>query len=197
MKRKILITCLLITFIINIILIKSGIISTFDTNISIIFSNYITDNLTTLMKIISFICSPISMILINIILFIIFIIRKKQENFIITISSIISVIFNNIIKIIIRRERPNIINLVYESTYSFPSGHAMISILFFGSIIYLINKNNNKYRKLITCLLSTFILLVGISRIYLGAHFFTDVLSGYILSISLLLIIISIYERLL
>ena len=52
-----------------------------------------------------------------------------------------------ILKIIIKRERPNFLALVSESSYSFPSGHSMISILFFGSIIYLVNKYNIKYKK--------------------------------------------------
>lgn len=195
MKRKIMMFILLIIFIFNLILIRNNLTSEFDTNIALYFANNVNEYLTLFFKFISFICSPKMMIIINILLFIIFIVKKKLANLIIIISSLVSVIFNNLVKIIVRRPRPNILNLVNEGTYSFPSGHSMISILFFGSIIYLLNKNNNKYRKTLTCIIIIFILLVGLSRLYLGIHFLTDVLSGYILGLLLLFIIIDMYER--
>lgn len=195
MKRKIMMFILLIIFIFNLILIRNNLTSEFDTNIALYFANNVNEYLTLFFKFISFICSPKMMVIINILLFIIFIVKKKLANLIIIISSLVSVIFNNLVKIIVRRPRPNILNLVNEGTYSFPSGHSMISILFFGSIIYLLNKNNNKYRKTLTCIIIIFILLVGLSRLYLGIHFLTDVLSGYILGLLLLFIIIDMYER--
>ena len=82
-----------------------------------------------------------------------------------------------------------------EKSYSFPSGHSMISVLFFGSIIYLVNKYNVKHKKLITFSLSTFVLLVGISRIYLGVHYLTDVVGGYLLGFIVLFLIIHLFER--
>lgn len=195
MKRKIMMFILLLIFIFNLILIRNNLTSQFDTNIALYFANNVNEYLTSFFKFISFICSPKMMIIINILLFIIFIVKKKLANLIIIVSSLVSVIFNNLVKIIVRRPRPDVLNLVNEGTYSFPSGHSMISILFFGSIIYLLNKNNNKYRKPLTCIFILFILLVGLSRLYLGVHFLTDVLSGYILGLLLLFIIIDMYER--
>lgn len=135
------------------------------------------------------------MIVLNVLLFIFIIVKKKYKLLIIVLSSISSVIINNLVKIIVRRERPDYLRMVMEKSYSFPSGHAMISVLFFGSIIYLVNKYNLKYKKLITFSLSTFVLLVGISRIYLGVHYLTDVVGGYLLGFIVLFLIIHLFER--
>ena len=176
-------------------LVLSGISSSFDSAISLFFSVHNNMILTNIFKIISFICSPKFMIVLNVLLFIFIIVKKKYKLSIIVLSSISSVIFNNLVKIIIRRERPDYLRMVMEKSYSFPSGHSMISVLFFGSIIYLVNKYNVKHKKLITFSLSTFILLVGISRIYLGVHYLTDVVGGYLLGIVVLFFIIHILER--
>lgn len=176
-------------------LVLSGISSSFDSAISLFFSVHNNMILTNIFKIISFICSPKFMIILNVLLFIFIIVKKKYKLSIIVLSSISSVIFNNLVKIIVRRERPDYLRMVVEKSYSFPSGHTMISVLFFGSIIYLVNKYNLKHKRLITFSLSTFILLVGISRIYLGVHYLTDVVGGYLLGIVVLFFIIHILER--
>ncbi len=176
-------------------LVLSGISSSFDNVISLFFSVHNNMILTNIFKVISFICSPKFMIILNVLLFIFIIVKKKYKLSIIVLSSISSVIFNNLVKIIVRRERPDYLRMVVEKSYSFPSGHTMISVLFFGSIIYLVNKYNLKHKRLITFSLSTFILLVGISRIYLGVHYLTDVVGGYLLGIVVLFFIIHILER--
>lgn len=74
--------------------------------------------------------------------------------------------------------------------YSFPSGHSMVSMAFYGFLIYLIYNNiKNKYIKwILISSLSILIILIGISRIYLGVHYTSDVLAGFLLSISYLVI---------
>lgn len=182
-------------FFIDVFLVLSGISSCFDNAISLFFSVHNNMIFTDIFKIISFICSPKFMIILNVLLFIFIVVKKKYKLSIIVLSSISSVIFNNLVKIIVRRERPDYLRLVIEKSYSFPSGHAMISVLFLGSIIYLVNKYNVKHKKLITFSLSTFILLVGISRIYLGVHYLTDVVGGYLLGLVVLFLIVHILER--
>ncbi len=97
-------------------------------------------------------------------------------------------IFNNILKIIIRRPRPNVLRLVKERNFSYPSGHAMISLLFYITVIVLINKSNIKHKKLINVILVVIIILIGISRVYLGVHYITDILGGYLISASILIL---------
>ena len=182
-------------FFVDLIMVMTGFSSNFDNAISLFFSIHNNVTFTNTFKIISFICSPKFMIVLNVLLFIFIILKKKYKLLIIVLSSISSVIINNLVKIIVRRERPDYLRMVMEKSYSFPSGHAMISVLFFGSIIYLVNKYNLKYKKLITFSLSTFILLVGISRIYLGVHYLTDVVGGYLLGFIVLFLIIHLFER--
>ena len=100
-------------------------------------------------------------------------------------------LLNHILKEIIQRPRPPIeFRMVQESSYSFPSGHAMASLAFYGLIIYYLSRyiKNNKIRNISCIGLSVLIFLIGISRIYLGVHFASDVLAGFLISIVYLII---------
>lgn len=122
----------------------------------------------------------------------IFIKNKKVGVSIISNLAIITVL-NQLLKRIVQRPRPTEFRIVEESGYSFPSGHSMVSMAFYGYLIYLIYKYvKNKYLKWISIiLLSILICSIGISRIYLGVHYTSDVLGGFFISISYLIIYIS------
>ena len=152
--------------------------------------------MTNIMKFITFFGST-KFIIFLMILFLLISIRIKKIPIIINVIILGEVLLNNIVKIIVRRDRPKLINLVEEKTFSFPSGHTMVSVVLYGFLIYLINKSkiNNKLKCLLISLLSILILLIMISRIYLGAHYFSDVLAGLSLALAYLLIIINFIER--
>jgi undecaprenyl-diphosphatase len=120
---------------------------------------------------------------------------NKKTNIAIITNLLLATALNNILKVTIMRDRP-IWKTIDLQTYSFPSGHTMISFIFYGLLIYLINKNyHGKYKKLIISLLSILIFLVGLSRIFLGVHYFTDVIGAYFFGTGYLLLFIYIAKR--
>lgn len=154
--------------------------------------NIRTNNLTSFLEIITNLAGATFLLAISTILLIV--IKKKQIPLYILINLICAFLTNQTFKSIFTRTRPIGINLIDETGYSYPSGHSMIGLSFYGFIIYLIHKNiKNKLTKtiLITSLILT-ILLIGFSRIYLGVHYLTDVIGGFLLSIIYLTIYIKI-----
>ena len=104
---------------------------------------------------------------------------------------------NLILKSLLQRPRPTEFRIINEIGYSFPSGHSMISMAFYGFIIYLIyEKVKNKYIKWTSItLLSILIVMIGFSRIYLGVHYVSDVLAGFLFSIAYLIVYIGIINK--
>lgn len=102
-----------------------------------------------------------------------------------SVSVIVATALNLILKRLFSRQRPNILRLVQESNYSFPSGHAMASSALYFILILLVLRyiKNKKAKIIITTVLSIIILLIGVSRIYLGVHYLFDVVGGWTLGI--------------
>ena len=150
----------------------------------------ISDFVTPIAKNITHLGGAIFLITLSLILLLI--IKYKKIGILIWLNLGISVLLNQALKFIIQRPRPTEFRIINESGYSFPSGHSMVSAAFYGFLIYLIYKNvKNKYLKwsLIT-LLNLVILTIGISRIYLGVHYTSDVIAGFLISVSYLIIFI-------
>ncbi len=132
----------------------------------------------------TFIGNLVGYLLIIPILTVFFIIRKNWRLSIeITLVLLLSSGLNIVLKNLIERQRPpEIGRLVFAEFYSFPSGHAMSAITFYGFIVYLsfilIKKAWLKYGIILLCMFIT--VLIGISRIYLGVHYPSDILAGYI-----------------
>lgn len=114
-----------------------------------------------------------------------------------TISMTLSSVSNVILKNVVRRARPDHLRLIEQGGYSFPSGHSMISICVYGYILYLVvTCIKNKLLKLILSMfLVLLILSIGISRIYVGVHYPTDVICGYLLALMEIIFLINFSNR--
>lgn len=118
--------------------------------------------------------------------------KNKKDILNLYLVFIISTILNRVLKMLFIRPRPELNHLVEETGYSFPSGHSMAAMTFYGFIIYLILKSNlnKKIKTILTIILSLLIILIGYSRVYLNVHYISDVIAGFMFSIILLFIYI-------
>lgn len=123
--------------------------------------------------------------------------KRKLYFWIIGLNLVNVSVLNYILKIIFRRPRPSDFTLITETGFSFPSGHSMASLAFYGLLIYLIHRSELKKNKkiILTTILSVIIVLVGISRIYLGVHYTSDVIGGFCFGISYIIIFVEISKK--
>lgn len=158
-----------------------------------IFYNLVVQNmraptLTTILIIITNLGSAITLISLTILSIIL--IKNKKIGLCISLNLIISTLLNVILKNIVQRPRPEGYRLIDESGYSFPSGHSMVNTAFYGLLIYLVLRNvkNSKLKYTLVILISLLIIGIGFSRIYLGVHYASDVLAGFLISIAYLVV---------
>ena len=183
MKKKylIIISILLLIFLsmLGVVLFDKNLV--FDSSIYETLIRFRCSFLDKFFKIITWFGNPVTIIGVVVIFIAIF---RNKDSLLLTISALDSVIVNTIIKHIVKRDRPNILRLVSESGYSFPSGHAMIAVCVYGFLFYLaMIRIKNKYLRWVSCFILGFLILgIGISRIYVGVHYASDIIAGYALA---------------
>ena len=150
---------------------------------------------TPIAKFITNFGGAIFVILLTTILF--FAIKDKKIGISIIANLGIVTILNQIIKFIMQRPRPTEFRIIEETGYSFPSGHSMVSLAFYGYLVYLIYKyiNNKHLKRTLIIILSILICVIGVSRIYLGVHYTSDVLGGFLISLAYLIIYIELVNK--
>ncbi|KAA1040234.1 phosphatase PAP2 family protein [Macrococcus equipercicus] len=105
--------------------------------------------------------------------------RMKIDALFFALAMIISGTLNPLLKNIFDRERPTLLRLIDITGFSFPSGHAMGSAAFFGSLAFLVSRHHKGAAKpylIGLCIL--FIMMISSSRVYLGVHYPTDIIAG-------------------
>lgn len=185
--------CLLLFSIILFNVCKYGVLDIDNNVYNFISKNIMNDTLSSILKCVTHLGGVAFIVLLGVLCFMF----CKKNRWFITFDLVGCTVINQTIKHIVRRPRPNVVRLVSESGYSFPSGHSMISVAFYGLLIYFVYKNiNNKYLKwTLISLLSLLILTIGFSRIYVGVHYFTDVVGGFFLALAYLIVYIYIYNK--
>ncbi len=153
----------------------------FDWAIMHFMYSFRSDALTSFMKTVTFFGGEIFLggtIIVTILL----LLRKhKKDALIFAFILFFGIVLNLLLKDMFQRPRPDIMPLIHESSYSFPSGHAMNSFIFYISLCYFIFRDTRKKKlSIILTLLSVILILaIGISRIYLGVHYPSDVIAGF------------------
>lgn len=153
--------------------------------------------LTVIMKVITYIGNWQTITFICLILLIV---KKTRVTYGVPlgIGSLFVSLTNKGIKAIVLRPRPDeAMFLIEQGGWSFPSGHAITSMFFFGMLIWLIRRNvtNPRHANVLTVIFAVPMILIGISRVYLGVHYPTDVLAGWCLGILVVAIMAAIIEK--
>lgn len=127
------------------------------------------------------------------------VLNLRWEAFSAVFAAISSGTVNHLLKLVIRRPRPSadLVDVFQTlNSYSFPSGHVMFYTTFLGFLLYLtfLLLNRSTPRRLLSTILGVFIFLVGLSRMYLGEHWASDVLGGYLLGSLILILTVQLYN---
>ncbi|WP_338000932.1 phosphatase PAP2 family protein [Neobacillus terrae] len=142
--------------------------------------------MTAIMKFFTFIGSGPCVVFISIVLlFTLYKVLQHRLELILFIAALAgSAILNVVLKQVFHRVRPNLHRLIDITGYSFPSGHAMNAFTVYGMIAFLLWRHiPHRFGRIVLILISIFFILsIGISRIYLGVHYPSDIIAGYFAS---------------
>ena len=160
-----------------------GATKNFDDSVRNYVHQFAAPPLTAAMKFISFGGSPLSLTVIGITAVVIFLVLKwKRAAALFLVTMIGEIILNITLKLVFHRVRPeSFFDYPLPSSYSFPSGHALGSFCFFGILAWLVTARlENKLLKITIWMVAILLVFsIGLSRIYLGVHFPSDVIAGY------------------
>lgn len=173
-------------------------LTVFDDSIYSFIARFISEDMTDLMKFLTFLGS--GPVLITLTIIIILALhkygKKSYYGWIIGINLIASTLLNETFKVIFQRQRPDLLRLIDITGYSFPSGHSMISLSYYGLLAYILWKNVKSSLRYPVVILSVILIIsIGISRIYLGVHYASDVLGGFSAGLAWLAVFIVLSNR--
>ncbi len=109
----------------------------------------------------------------------------KAPGWCVAVNLVCVVLLNTVLKYLVQRPRPDGFRLISETGYSFPSGHSMVAMAFFGLLIWMVWRyHRHDVMRTVWCVVfGLVIVMVGVSRIYLGVHYASDVLAGFCVSL--------------
>jgi membrane-associated phospholipid phosphatase len=155
-----------------------------------------TPFMTTVMLLVTTLGSNFTIITASVISILLAFKQHRQDALLLIIALFTGLSMNTFMKDIVQRPRPTMDPIILENSYSFPSGHAMNSFIFYGMLSYLVYHftKNKKYTFFAVSFSIILVVLIGFSRIYLGVHFPSDIIAGYIAGFWWLITIIIIHK---
>ncbi|MFS1663062.1 phosphatase PAP2 family protein [Streptococcus sp. zg-JUN1979] len=170
----------------------------FDETIQTAVRGDLPDGLTFFFKTITVLGNTSTQVLVAALFVIIFAVKKwYAEASFLAVNGLLAAICIVSLKYLYQRPRPSISHLVYAGGYSFPSGHSMGSFLIVGSLL-IISYQRIQHKVIkwtVVTLLALEIALVGFSRIYLGVHYPSDVLGGFVLGYAICNLLFPYYDQ--
>lgn len=108
--------------------------------------------------------------------------ERRLSALLLLVATVGSLLLTTVLKAVFERARPELVDSGYSASfYSFPSGHATIAVGFYGTLTLLVAYNlRGVWRWAVTAAGALLVLLIGFSRLYLGVHYPTDILAGYL-----------------
>ena len=171
----------------------------FDQSIQTVIRGDLPETLTLLFRAITHLIDiPVIISWVLIVAFIFYRKQWKMESYLmlgnLTLAGILIVTFKNIYQ----RPRPEILHLVEEKGFSFPSGHSLAVTIMVGTLIVILSQRikNTTWRKVVQILLSLYIVSVLVSRVYLGVHSPSDVIASLCVGLGVLFMEFPFYDKL-
>jgi len=149
--------------------------------------NFRSENFNKIFEVVTFLGNWQLILPFTILIAAFFLFLKKRTWFILILTSVAgSELISALIKNLVRRPRPEGAELIEADGFSFPSGHSVIAVAFFGTLAYIIwqSTRNHYLKKTTVYFLLLLIILIGFSRIILAVHWASDVAAGFILGLS-------------
>jgi undecaprenyl-diphosphatase len=185
----------LAVFIFLMIYFKNNFFTNIDNSVNLFMSQIHVDFLVAISKTVAFLFDTISMTFIALILSAyIWFKHSKKDGVFLAFTMMMSGAFTYVMKDFVARARP-VEALVSESSFAFPSGHAVTSVVFFGLLIYLAFREKSKEKTIISLISAIMIVIICLTRLYLNVHWFTDVVGGIALGTFVLTGCILLRER--
>ena len=174
-------------------------LKTLDSSVQTAIRGDLPETLTLLFRTITHLIDiPVIISWVLIVAFIFYRKQWKMESYLmlgnLTLAGILIVTFKNIYQ----RPRPEILHLVEEKGFSFPSGHSLAVTIMVGTLIVILSQRikNTVWRKIVQILLSLYIVSVLVSRIYLGVHYPSDVIASLCVGLGVLFMEFPFYDKL-
>ncbi|WP_257391765.1 phosphatase PAP2 family protein [Mesobacillus jeotgali] len=173
-------------FIVMSYLVQAEHLAAFDQEIIHVVQGLEAERLTEIMKFFTYIGTIRFIVILTILVFLfLFYILKHRLEIIVLLSVVFCTpILNRLLKLYFHRARPDFNRLIEIGGYSFPSGHAMNAFSFYSILAFLIWRHVPTTLGRISVIIfsSVMILAIGMSRVYLGVHYPSDILGGFLAS---------------